>query len=310
MVVQNLKKIFISLSTQIFKNSVLRIKSIESLGILFAIMAYFSFSLLDTVQKTAVIYHSVFQLLFIKYCFVLILSLFESQRKKNYLFYRSDNIKLQILRSILSIIESGCFILSFKYLSLAEAHSIASLTPVLVVALSAILLREYVSLKTWIAIFIGFIGVLIIMRPGLSIFDPKSLIPLTGAFFLSIYQIVTRKVSEKDSNETDENLSNIDSDDIVISLEGALQISDFVWKGLNQYYYWQEEVSDLDDRKALVSSEYAKYINNNPEPEEFFESLKHENDRFSYINSDYVALQNSLQGIVASNGVEFGTSNR
>ena len=42
---------------------------------------------------------------------------------------------------------------------------------------------------------------------------------------------------EKDSNETNENLSNIDSDDIVISLEGALQISDFVWKGLNQYYY-------------------------------------------------------------------------
>ena len=113
---------------------------------------------------------------------------------------------------------------------------------------------------------------------------------------------------EKDSNETNENLSNIDSDDIVISLEGALQISDFVWKGLNQYYYWQEQVSDLNDRKALNSSEYAKYINNNPEPEDFFESLKHENDRFSYITSDYVALQNSLQGIVASNGVEFGLS--
>ena len=113
---------------------------------------------------------------------------------------------------------------------------------------------------------------------------------------------------EKDSNETNENLSNIDSDDIVISLEGALQISDFVWKGLNQYYYWQEQVSDLDDRKALNSSEYAKYINDNPEPEEFFESLKHENDRFSYITSDYVALQNQLQGIVASNGVEFGLS--
>ena len=165
-------------------------------------MAYFSFSLLDTVQKTAIIYHSVFQLLFVKYCFVLILSLIESQRKKNYTFYRSENIKIQLLRSVLSIVESGFFILSFRYLSLADAHSIASLTPVLVVTLSAIILREQVSLKTWIAIFIGFIGVLIIMRPGLSIFDPKSLIPLAGAFFLSIYQIVTRKASEKDSNET------------------------------------------------------------------------------------------------------------
>ena len=87
-------------------------------------------------------------------------------------------------------------------MSLADAHSIGSLTPVLVVALSALILREHVSLKTWLAIFVGFIGVLIIMRPGLSIFDPKSLIPLAGAFFLSVYQIVTRKASEKDPNET------------------------------------------------------------------------------------------------------------
>ena len=169
---------------------------------IFAVLAYFSFSLLDTVQKTAIIYHSVFQLLFIKYCFVLILSFIESRRKKNFIFYKSGNIKIQILRSILSILESACFILSFKYLSLADVHSIGSLTPVLVVVLSAIILREHVSLKTWIAIFIGFIGVIIIMRPGLSIFDPKSLIPLLGAFFLSIYQIVTRKASENDSNET------------------------------------------------------------------------------------------------------------
>jgi drug/metabolite transporter (DMT)-like permease len=179
-----------------------KFKSLESMGMLFAVMAYFSFSLLDAVQKTAIIYHSVFQILLVKYTFVLLLSFFESRRKKNYTFYKSENIKIQLLRSILSIIESACFILSFRYLSLADAHSIASLTPVLVVALSAIILREHVSLKTWIAIFIGFIGVLIIMRPGLSIFDPKSLIPLAGAFFLSIYQIVTRKASEKDSTET------------------------------------------------------------------------------------------------------------
>ena len=49
-----------------------------------AVMAFFSFSLLDAVQKTAVIYHSVFQLLLIKYCFVLVLSFVEAKRKKNY----------------------------------------------------------------------------------------------------------------------------------------------------------------------------------------------------------------------------------
>ncbi len=176
--------------------------SSTSIGIIFAILAYFSFSLLDTIQKTAVIYHSIFQILFLKYIFTLFLSVAESYRKKNNNFFISKNFKLQITRSILSIIESGCFVLSFKYLTLADAHSIASLTPVIVVALSAIILRENVNLKTWIAIFFGFLGVLIIMRPGLSIFDPKSLIPLVAAFFLSLYQIVTRKVSENDSSET------------------------------------------------------------------------------------------------------------
>ena len=177
-------------------------KSKESVGILFGIFAYLSFSILDAIQKTLVLHHSIFQLLLVKYFFVLCLSLLESKRKNNYLFYKSKNIKLQIFRSLLSMIESGCFVLSFKYLSLANAHSVGSLAPVIVVALSAIILKEKVSPKTWIAIFIGFIGVLIILRPTSSIFDPKALLPLIAAFILGLYQIVTKKVSNHDTNET------------------------------------------------------------------------------------------------------------
>ena len=172
------------------------------IGIIFAILANFSFSLLDTISKTLVIYYSIIQILLIKYFFILILSFFESYRKKNLNFFKTKNIYLQFARSILSILEAGCFVLSFRYLSLADTHSIAALTPVIVVTLSAIFLRETVNLNTWIGIFFGFLGVLIIMRPGLTIFDPKSLIPLAAAFFLSCYQIVTRKVSEYDSTET------------------------------------------------------------------------------------------------------------
>ena len=177
-------------------------KSKEFVGILFAVAAYFSFSILDAFQKTAVINHSIFQLLFIKYIFTLLLSCSEAKRKKNYKFWQSNNVKLQVLRSFFSIIESGCFVLAFRYLSLAEVHSVGSLTPVIIVTLSAFILKEKVSPKTWIAIFVGFLGVLIILRPGLSIFDIKSLLPLMAAFFLGLYQVVTRKVSENDSTET------------------------------------------------------------------------------------------------------------
>ena len=177
-------------------------KSKEFVGILFAVAAYFSFSILDAFQKTAVINHSIFQLLFIKYIFTLLLSCSEAKRKNNYKFWQSNNVKLQVLRSFFSIIESGCFVLAFRYLSLADVHSVGSLTPVIIVTLSAFILKEKVSPKTWIAIFIGFVGVLIILRPGLSIFDIKSLLPLMAAFFLGLYQVVTRKVSENDSTET------------------------------------------------------------------------------------------------------------
>ena len=102
----------------------MQFKSKESIGILFAITAYFSFSLLDALQKTAIVNHSIFQLIFVKYSFVFFLSLFEAKRKKNDNFYKSNNLKLQILRSLLSIIESGCFILAIKYLSLANALSV------------------------------------------------------------------------------------------------------------------------------------------------------------------------------------------
>ena len=174
----------------------------QSIGIIFAILAYFSFSILDATQKTLILYHSVFQLLLVKYFFVLFLSLVESKRKNNLNFYKSKKIKLQIFRSLLSVVESGCFVLSFKYLSLADAHSVGSLAPVIVVALSAIFLKEKVSTKTWIAIFVGFVGVLIILRPTSSIFDPKALLPLLAAFVLGLYQVVTKKVSEHDTTET------------------------------------------------------------------------------------------------------------
>ena len=179
----------------------MKFKSKETLGIIFAIIAYFSFSILDAVQKTAVIHYSIFQLLFIKYTFVLLLSMIEAKRADNTNFYRSNNLKLQITRSLLSILESGFFVLSFKHLSLANAHSIGALAPIIIVALSVFILNERVSIKTWIAIFIGFIGVLIIIRPASDVFSVNSFIPLLAAFFLGLYQVATKKITEYDAPE-------------------------------------------------------------------------------------------------------------
>tara|TARA_B110000438_G_C15764826_1_gene629044 strand:- start:521 stop:1381 length:861 start_codon:yes stop_codon:yes gene_type:complete len=174
----------------------------ENIGLIFGMLAFFLFASSDVLQKYATIHHTVFQIIFFRYLFLFIVSITESKRKKNKIFWKTNNFKLQILRSFISLIETIFFVTSFKYLSLASVHSVAALAPIFVVILSIVFLKEYVEKKIWIAIFVGFLGVLIILRPGFEVFDIKALLPLGAGFFFAFYQILTKKVSETDSDET------------------------------------------------------------------------------------------------------------
>ena len=118
-------------------------------------------------------------------------------------------------------------------------------------------------------------------------------------FFLLSLILINGCKKDKDS------ALRIDSDDNAINLSGDLQISDFVWQGLNYFYYWQESVVKLSDSLLNDSEKYTEFINENPNPKEFFESLKHPDDRFSWIQEDYQELDNYLKGVFSSNGVEF-----
>ena len=173
-----------------------------SYGIILILLTYLSFGILDTIQKTAVQYHSVFVLLFVKYTFCLIFSFFIAKKNNVKNYYLSNNYKIQITRCILSVCEACFFVLSFRYLALADAHTIGSLSPVLVVFFSYLILREKINLATWVAIGISFFGVILIMRPGLTIFNPYLVIPLLAAFFYSLFQIATRLNAQYDDNET------------------------------------------------------------------------------------------------------------
>ncbi len=178
------------------------LSSKENIGIFFGILAFFLFATTDVAQKYATIYHSVFQIMLFRYLFLLIISLIEAKRKKNQQVWKTKNLKMQLLRSLSSILETAFFVTSFKYLPLGDAHSVAALSPIIVVALSIIFLKEFVDKKIWFAIFFGFIGVLIILRPGFEVFSFKALLPLGAALGFAVYQILTKKVSEYDSNET------------------------------------------------------------------------------------------------------------
>ena len=120
--------------------------------------------------------------------------------------------------------------------------------------------------------------------------------------------LISTKCSKKDIDDNEINVvSDVDSDssDSQPEITLSTEINDFIWKGLNQYYYWQSDVSNLSDSKATMESEYIALLNSQQDSKEFFEGLLHQDDRFSWIEEDYEVLENQLSGTTASNGMKF-----
>lgn len=101
-------------------------------------------------------------------------------------------------------------------------------------------------------------------------------------------------------------LSCSDQDDNIFVPDPNLEVQDFIWKGLNLYYYWQDEVADLQDDRFTSQTAYEEFLSGHPDPENLFYNLLSPEDRFSFITDDYVSLQNSREGNFDSNGMSFG----
>lgn len=88
-----------------------------------------------------------------------------------------------------------------------------------------------------------------------------------------------------------------------------LEVNNFIWKGLNTFYLWQNDVTDLADNRFLNSNSYHNFLGSELNPVQFFENLLYQRntiDKWSWIVEDYIALENSFQGVTLHNGMEFG----
>jgi drug/metabolite transporter (DMT)-like permease len=111
---------------------------------------------------------------------------------------RTQRFNLQILRSILGLSSTLAFWWGLVFLSLADCVAIAFISPLLVTVLSAPFLGEKVGIHRWTAVFVGFSGAMIIIRPGLGIMHRAVVLPVIAALFWANYQIATRVLSRTD----------------------------------------------------------------------------------------------------------------
>ena len=121
-----------------------------------------------------------------------------------FFFYRnqlkwSDKPKLQFIRGLILLIANICFFYSISVISLAKALTLAFVAPLIVTAFSPMFLGEKVGFRRWSAVVIGFVGSLVVIRPGFVEINLASLAALGTGIMYGFYLIITRKLSTSDN---------------------------------------------------------------------------------------------------------------
>ena len=168
-------------------------------GSLLIIITTLCFTAMDAQVKYFSVYTTFIVFVWAKYFGqTVFLSFFFYKNRKRLFEY--GNLKLQILRGVCTICPTMGFFLALKYVPLAEATALGFLHPIMVVVASAFILKEKLTIGKISIVLLGFLGVLIITRPGLGVIHPASLLIIIANLFFGLYQIVS-KYLDKISNE-------------------------------------------------------------------------------------------------------------
>ena len=121
-----------------------------------------------------------------------------------FLFFRknlvwTDKPKLQLIRGLILLTANVCFFYSISIISLAKALTLAFIAPLIVTAFSPIFLGEKVGFRRWSAVIIGFVGSMVVIRPGFVEINLASLAALGTGVMYGFYLIITRKLSSSDN---------------------------------------------------------------------------------------------------------------
>ncbi|MDT8854555.1 DMT family transporter [Paracoccaceae bacterium Fryx2] len=171
------------------------------LGIWLMVATTLVFSVQDGISRHLAENYNVFMVVMIRYWFFAAFVMAMAVRQSGSLraAARSRFPWLQTLRGLLLAAEVCVMVVAFVKLGLIESHAVFTCYPLLVAALSGPVLGEKVGWRRWAAIGAGFVGVLIILQPGITVLSPWALVPLLAAFLFALYGLLTRYVARGDA---------------------------------------------------------------------------------------------------------------
>ena len=163
------------------------------------ITGMFFFSLHDTIVKWISGDYPAHEIVFLRSIIALLPILLIAYRQGGLALLNTHKLFLHIIRGLCWFAAFTCFYLSIAILPLAESYALFFSSPLFITVFSFLLLGEKVTYQKLIATIIGFIGVVIIMRPGIQLFNPAAIFAVLSAMTYAISVVVTRRLGQTDS---------------------------------------------------------------------------------------------------------------
>jgi drug/metabolite transporter (DMT)-like permease len=158
------------------------------------LLAGVCFSTLDTTAKWLVRDHTLFLVVWARYIGQMVVVTPVAWHRGGNDFWRTRHLGTQLARSVCLVVATVCFFGALRFLPLAEASAITFLAPMFAVFLSMPVLGEKPTRARWIAAIVGFVGILILVRPGAAAFHPAAALLVLAALANALYQLLTRKL--------------------------------------------------------------------------------------------------------------------
>ncbi len=171
-------------------------------GIYCMLAAVFLFSGMDALIKWASAVYPIGQIIFFRNLLAFVPVFIYVSQAGGLAVLRTRRLGGHIVRGIVGILSMVCIFSAFALMPLAEAVALALSAPIFMTALSVPLLGEQVGIRRWSAVIVGFVGVLIMTRPGTGVFQPVALLAVGGALFYALAMISIRRLGTTESSAT------------------------------------------------------------------------------------------------------------
>ena len=169
--------------------------SSNQIGALYMAISAVSFSIMDILVKVMSDYYPIGEIVFFRGLFgvIPILFIIPKDRYKN--LFQTKKLKLHLARALIGTLGMLWIFLAVKFLPIAEAITITFAAPVFATIFSMFILKESVKIFRWVAIIIGLVGVIIILKPGTELFTLYSILPLLFCLCFGIIAVIIKKLS-------------------------------------------------------------------------------------------------------------------